>query len=407
MRKSPSPKTDAARRTRSESIDAFRHQAQWFENIAQVIQSFDLPVVQTLSPFNFANVNRIVIAHTTGNFMVSSLLWDEMLADARISNALESRISMASDLWVPQNIEVIPSGSSADAIQVGNWWSANICNVIDNATFSSIIEDRFGMGAAIFQIVYPIDNFWKRGPYLQRWHQNTCWYHVTERNFRTTTLDGGSEIIDPENGKWAVFADNVNAENQFYRCWMRAGVKRLANLWLAKQFALRDWSKYSEVYGNLIKKAMAPVNATEQAKQAWLDSIQKLSTGGVLSTMSDGRGNKMWDMELLAPPTGTSDVMKALADYADTNIDTAILGQSSTTALSGGAYNAIETLYSGMALGKARRDITATNGALGTVVRSITRVIFGSSDLAPAVRVKPESIQYQVTMAESQIGADA
>jgi hypothetical protein len=389
------------RNDRSETIRRARNGGEWYDSVIPIVQSFDLPIVQALTSFNFSHVNKIILAHTAGNFQVSALLWDEMIADSRVCNALESRISMASDLWMQENIEVIPAGNDADEISVANWWKSNICNIIDSSTFSSIGEDRFGLGVSIHQIIYPKDCFWKTGPYLQRWHMSTCWYNQTERNFRTTTLDGGSEQIDPNNGKWAIFADNANSQNQFYRCWVKGGVKRLANLWLAKQFAVRDWCKYSEVYGNLIKKAIAPSNASESGKQAWLNSIQKLSTGGILSCLSDGQGKKLWDMELLAPPTGTSDVMKALADYADTGIDTAILGQSSTTALAGGAYNAVQTLYSGMALGKARRDITATNNSLVPVVNAVTRVIFGDMSLAPRVRVNPKRIQYQVSEQDS------
>jgi hypothetical protein len=365
------------------------------ERIGDAFKSFDYPIPSTMSAFNFEHIGNILQQHTTGQFSVSGRLWDEIRSDDRVGNALESRVSMSLDLWKPETVAVQQRDETPESVYVANWWTKNIFNIVNSASLKRISQDQLGLGFALRQIIYG-DSAFDDGPNLYRWHPSNCWYNVMERNFRATTMDSGQIRINPMGGKWSIFTTNSDEVNNFYECWDEALVKRLARVWMVKQFALRDWSRYSEVYGNLIKKLLMPATASKQDKQSQMQYLKTMSTGGVFPCLTDSKGTKLWDIELLAPPTGTSDVMRMLIGYCNSAIDTAILGQSSTTDLkSGGAnYKAVEVLYSGVALGKARSDISAFNEAMRPFVKSVTRVVFGRADLAPVVSINGDKIQY-------------
>ena len=368
------------------SYDSGRNIGVKYANSSEIIRAFDCPITAS-SSYNYATLQATLSSHGTGSFGDSGRLSDLIIGDDMVSGSLESRYVMLASLFQDKKaIEIEPSPIDYGGKCAG-WWSERLATIVDSSVLEFTIRDSIMMGFSVSQIVW---NGWE--PSLERWHPALTYYNQSQKNFVALTMNAGTEPILPGGGKWVLYSPFDH-----YQSWVHGGVRKLGPVWLIKQFCMRDWSRYSTVYGNLIKVLKHPSKLDTKEKLAVVNSISELQSEGVVVLPQGNGQGRSFDLEILAPPTGSSDVFSSLLDACDKKITTYLLGQDATTNLKGGSYNAVGVAFAGLTLGKARRDLLSINDRfLPQLVKSVSRVLWGSEDFAPKIRIKPDAINYTI-----------
>jgi len=108
----------------------------------------------------------------------------------------------------------------------------------------------------------------------------------------------------------------------------RAGVLRVcAWMYLFKNYSLKDWVAFAEVFGMPLRLGKYDPAATQADKDALVAAIRSLGSdaAGVISK------NTEIDFVESVKSTGTNNLYEALANFCDKQVSKAILGQTATT----------------------------------------------------------------------------
>jgi phage gp29-like protein len=135
----------------------------------------------------------------------------------------------------------------------------------------------------------------------------------------------------------------------------RSGLYRIiAHPWLAKQFALRDFSEFLEIYGIPAKIGKYDANSTRDDQDRLYNALAELNRHAA-GIMPDNM-----NIEFMEAAKGTSDPFKTLIDYSDTVISLAVLGQTlSSTASSTGLGSGVANLQ-----GEVRYELMRSDAKL-------------------------------------------
>ena len=170
---------------------------------------------------------------------------------------------------------------------------------------------------------------------------------------------------------------------------MRGMITYLAPLWLAKQYAVMDWSKFITSWARAIKALTAPNDLSAPQKARLMSDMQNLEQGRDYIYLPNGAM-----LSAITVPSQNGDAVGSFIEAIDKQFSVAILGMDVDA--DGGAYNAVGTVYEGIVLGTVRDDIASVNESfLRPAVRAMTQRLFGSRSLAPRVTVSAKSIQYK------------
>ena len=369
-------------RERAANIANHRNVGEINHLLGEMTRSYD-PSISVALTADMQAIRTIIESHIQGRFSDSGRLIELLYGDMEISAALESRWSSVLDQC--DNVLVTPSKSkSRYSNELASWFESHHSDIFHPRVYNAALSDSTMMGFGVCQIDW---TDWEH-PSISRWHPALTYYNRTEHNFRAITVNNGSEALNPDSNKWVVYSPY-----ELDWCWTHGRVRSLAELWYAKRFALRDWNRYSEKYGNMITLLRLPSFMREDDKQKMLTGIENLGSGRTVPLPKGESPGTTADLELITAPTGTSDVFLKLLDYCNKSISTGILGQNATTDLKGGAYNAVETLYEGVMLGRARADIISLNRYfIRPVVRAISQIFYGTTEFAPEVKIDYSSL---------------
>ncbi|HWL89380.1 MAG TPA: DUF935 family protein [Polyangiaceae bacterium] len=332
----------------------------------------DLPI-STWVDFSVNDVRDALASHVLGNFARSGQLTDACVGDDRVSSVLHTRV--LGMLGLPFEIRPSESAHARRARKVARelesiWW--DIC---PEAQIAELLRSAVMMGFALAEIVWTT----RRGrwfPTLRTWHTQLSYYRIDLRRYVVFTQDGALEI-EPGAGKWILFAPHGA-----YRGWMAGAIRAVAIPWLLRQYAHRDWARYSEVHGLPIRGCKVPATASEQDKENFYRQIAAL---GVETTVQlpqglDGNG---FGVELVEAAAGNWQAFENLISKCDVNIACQILGQNLTTEVQGGSFAAAT------AHGRVRQDYleadaeTVATDLHSQLVRPWAAFNYGDPALAP------------------------
>jgi phage gp29-like protein len=399
----PAPSLKAAQLKLQNDLEQQREQGEIFRAIGQVMRAFDPPVAYG-GAYNFDYLANALESHMVGRFSESGKLCEYILEDDQIAGTLNTRVGNVTALFCDKKaLTIKPSGTSEAHLRAAKFIKEHFHELFSGAVIEEAIRDELFLGFSCWQILYSEN--WT--PRLERWHPSFTYYNIVHRAFVAMTSNQGSTndetIMNNSGGKWFVYSPY-----SLYRCWIRGGIRPLSPLWLKKQYALRDWGRYATAYGNFIKMLKLPTKVDAPTKARVLKQLQNIQSESVIPLIQ-GRGPEAsWDLDIFTPPTGGPDVFSGLVEYVDKKFATYVLGQNVTTDLQAGSRNAVEVLYEGTTLGKARNDITSLQDRfVQPIVKQIIRLLFGSEKLAPIVEVSAESIKYQTGSSEQDSRIEA
>jgi phage gp29-like protein len=335
----------------------------------------DLPIVTIATKWSVDQVRGALAANLIGNFYAPAMLCDEILGDDRVQATMGSRVAGLlgrETIFEPAN----DSRAAKESMRA----------------FEECWPDLGGYGCQGWMQAYGVMMGWSSAqivwdttgpvwrPSLRPWHPIYTYYHWTLRRYIALSQDG-QIAIEPGNGKWVLHAPWGD-----YRAWVFGALRAVAQPWLGRHYAYRDWMRYSEKHGLPIMKASAPASADPVQRSAFEAALLNMAseTTVLLNKGLEGQGSD-YDLDLLEATDTAWESFPGLIDRSDMSIVLAILFQNLSTEVKGGSFNATTAHMDIRQQGIERDDIAWT-----TTARQITRPFaffnFGDPDLAPKVR---------------------
>jgi len=283
----------------------------------------DIPVVD-IQQWNVSTIRSAISAHVNGQFGNAALLTDAMLADDRIQGATNGRIkgSTKSEIILnPSERSKNPTLAKQIAQEIEDYWT----EMFPESIIEEIMRWAIFGGFCLLELVWEYRNE-RYIPRLKPWHLLYIYYNVATRKYVAFTVEGVIEV-EPNDPKWALYTPYGS-----YRGWMRGAVRSVSIPWLVRQFALRDWARYSEVHGLPQKKAKVPAQAPAEDKRRFFNAVKRLgSESAFLLPVPMGGVGGEWDVDLLEAKDDSWKGFDGLIERCDKSITLTIRGTNLTT----------------------------------------------------------------------------
>lgn len=296
-----------------------------------VTEYVDLPV-NTVPDWSLATIKSAVNAHAVGMFTSSSLLFETMQSDDRMQAALNGRVKAVTKCQVSMTPAVAGKGGKAKRIakEIEALWP----DIFPEQLIEQLLVWTIGIGFCLCEVIWESkSDLWV--PRLKVWHPAFIYYDTSVRQYVVLTQDGPVYVME-NDPKWFVYAPYGA-----YRGWLRATVRSCSIPWIVRQFALRDWARYSEVHGLPQKKVKYPAASSGPEKSAFFAAIQRLGAESAFALpQREGVGSSQWDVELLEARDRSWEGFQGLIAQCDANITLAIRGTNLTSQVKGGSFAA-------------------------------------------------------------------
>jgi phage gp29-like protein len=150
---------------------------------------------------------------------------------------------------------------------------------------------------------------------------------------------------------------------------IRGGLARAAGwAYLFKNYVLKDWVTFTEVFGQPLRVGKYHPGASEQDKQALLNAVSRIGTDAA-AIMPESMVIEFTE----ARQEGSSELYQSFCEYLDAQVSKAVLGQTLTTEMpSSGGSRAAAQVHEGV-----RRDILNADARrlAATLARDLVRPI--------------------------------
>lgn len=267
-----------------------------------------------------------------------ALLVDQMLKDDRVSGDLSTLVNgiLSSPIHIEAANEKRKARLIADALDT------DFRHMFPPDQLGELIKWGLMTGIGVGELVWDAasDGALRPGewrPRIKVWHsQFVYWQWSTYRYNLITAHEGTIELPRTDrdmqsDGKWIVFTPFGYAHG--YR---RALLRQLAVPWMMRQWAYRDWARYSEVHGLPIRKAFTPTQAELRKRERFIQSVANIGSETAIECPTNADGQK-FDLQLEEAQGNSVDAFDKLIDRCEKSISIAILGQDSSNRAQGGS----------------------------------------------------------------------
>ena len=337
----------------------------------------DVPIVTIQHGWSVEGVRGALYQNMWGYFYESGQLVDAMMGDPRVQATLGSRIGGL----FGRELIVEPANDSAAAKEVCDAWAstaADICGgwaLTETAAYS--IFQGFGHGQIVWDTSRTI---WRPEP--RPWHPMFEWFDWNTRKYIAISQDGNKPII-PGDGKWYGHLPFGS-----YRAWVRGAVSAVAQPWIIRNFAIRDWAGFSEIHGFPQRIGEVPAAADPAQRAAYEASLSAMGSNTAMIIPMGVDGEAIGYGYRLVEATATAwESFPGLRDGCDLDIILAIKFQNLTTEItSGGSYAAAKEHGKGDVAQVAADNRAWMRTLKHDFARPFAYLNFGDADLAPTTR---------------------
>lgn len=291
-------------------------------------------MIRELPAYSFSDFDRLYQVKAAirelenGQLRTSALVVDAMTRDDRLEGILLQRTKALSSLPLNFTDGVNPKAAAA-AKEV----TANFKSWASAASLTEMLKWGVMLGVSFGQVLWEVVDGLLT-PKLKVWHPMHAYWRWDTRSW-WMVAEGGVIEVKPGDGQWLVFTPYGEE-----RAWMMGGVRSLYVPWLLRQWALRDWGRWSEVYGSPIRKVSTPIAAEESDKQRFLREVAQLGASSTIRLPTAADPTQKFDVELVeAASTGYDGFDKLLAK-CESSMAITVLGQNLSTEVTGGSYAA-------------------------------------------------------------------
>lgn len=344
-----------------------------------VVINREIPNVTIQSGWDIADVRAACVDLVSGRFDRPAQLHDALAGDSRVQSALKQRsgalLGKPVRFKLPQRYR-----KDSQAKKCLRAWERHWPQMGAEPALLDLLETSHGLGFSTAQCLWDTSReIWK--PHLLTFNSRYTYYHWLYRVHVAVTQDGQSPITGGDGG-WVLHAPYGS-----YRGWMRGSLRAVAQWWLARQYALRDWARYCEKHGFPLLIADTPFGADPndiaslQADLGTLGQESILQVPGSVDVQKYGR----YDLRYLEPKDASWQAFKALIEQCNDEITLALLGQNLTTQVKEGSLAAAR-VHADVRQAIVEADARALARTLYLqVARPFAAINFGNPDLAPLV----------------------
>ncbi|WP_316191267.1 MULTISPECIES: DUF935 domain-containing protein [unclassified Bradyrhizobium] len=350
-----------------------------------------------LNPIRLANILRSADAGDPLRFFELAELIEER--DLHYAGVLGTRKRSVSQL----DIQVDAADDSAEAKAHADWIEAGLKrDTLQEELFDML--DAIGKGISFAEIVWDTsEGDWnvKGLPW-----RDPRWFRF-DRNDGTTPLliggydaDGVGAINYPSTPAGelplAPFKFVVTAIKAKSGLPVRAGVARLiAWAWMFKAFTQRDWSIFTQTFGQPVRVGKYPAGATDSDKDTLFNAVANIA-GDCAAIVPESMLIEFIESKNVGQG---ADLYEKRCDWLDRQMSKAVLGQTATTdAIAGG--HAVGQEHRQVQEDIERSDAKAMSAVLNRdLVRPWIDLQFGRQRLYPRLRIgRPEDKDVQLTV---------
>lgn len=347
----------------------------------------EIPNVIVQQGWQVSDVRSTLIDLVTGIFDRPAQLLDAIAGDSRVQSAMRSRSGGL--LGRPLRFKPAKHPDEGAAKKCCEAWEDHWPAMHAEPAMLDLLETAHPLGFAYAQVLWDTTSSKKRWfPYLQSFNARYSWYHWVYRVHVAVTLDGNFPIT-PGDGHWVLHAPYGS-----YRGWMRGAMRALAQWWLARNYALRDWARYCERHGFPILLADTPFGADANDIASYQSQLGGIGQESVLQLPGSVDKTKYgeYDLRYLEPADENWQAFKALIDQCNAEITMALMGQNLTGEVKEGSFAAAR-VHADVRQDILEADARALAKTLYVqVARPFAALNFNDPDLAPQIQwdVRPQ-----------------
>jgi phage gp29-like protein len=254
--------------------------------------------------------------------------------------------------------------------------------------------DAIGKGFALTEMLWQVEGGQARVAELKWVPQKRVTF---VEDLKPRLLSSATDWEGAELPPWKVIYHRYKARSGHDT---RAGVLRVVGyLYLLKNFALKDWAAFNEVFGMPLRLGKYDQAASPADREALMQAIRNLGAdaAGIIS-----KSTEIEFVEVAARQAGNAIPFKVLADFCNREMSKAVLGQTLSSDTSGGTG----TYAAARVHQQVRRDLVEADAqALGQTLREqllkpLVGFNFGWDKPAPWFRFRYEEEEDLKTLAE-------
>lgn len=281
------------------------------------------PASRTLATWSPPRVRAALRQMADGDFAEGARLADAVMGDDRVQAVLGTRVNGL--LSLPVTFE--PARDTARDRKAAKRLEGEFRNIAPRQALSELYMWALMVGAAPAQVLWSMTRDNAR-PTIDPWSPERLRYDPAERQYVIRTSEG-ERPLELGTAHWMLVTPFGR-----HRSHNRALVRALAIPWLAKVYAIGDWSTYSEVHGAPVRAGIAPAGANDDEKRRFRADLANLASDASI-VLPEG-----WDLKLIEAGGKHPDSFEQLIAWADRAITIAVLGQNLTTDVQGGSLAA-------------------------------------------------------------------
>lgn len=290
--------------------------------VAQIIDKYSDYPSNGLTPERLAKIFREADA---GDVLRQAELFEEMEEkDPHLFSQLQTRKNAVTGL----DYEIIPfDPDDPRDKEIAEFVESQIGGIESLEDVMLDLLDAIGKGFAVSEIMWGYDDGHVVVRDIRSRHQKRFFWD-TDDTFKVRTKDAPEGIRLPAN-KFIYHRYKARSGHT-----ARGGVLRVcAWMYLFKNYTLKDWVAFCEVYGMPMRLGKYPQGASEEEKKALMQALIQLGADAA-GIIPEGAGIDFKDTE----KSGSIDLYERLARFCDEQVSKAILGQTLTSDSGGGSY---------------------------------------------------------------------
>lgn len=342
--------------------------------VAQVTDKYSEYPSNGLTPIRLAEIFKEADA---GDILRQAELFEEMEEkDPHLFSQLQTRKNAVTGL----DFEIIPFDPDDERDkEIAEFIEAQINGIEGLEDIMLDLMDAVGKGFAVSEIMWHYDAGRVVVGDIRSRHQKRFFWD-TEDKFKVRT-DEVPEGMELPGNKFILHRYKARSGHP-----SRAGVLRVvAWMYLFKNYTLKDWVAFCEVYGMPLRLGKYQPGASEDDKRALMQALAQIGADAA-GIFPDGTTIEFINTE----KASSTDLYERLARYCDEQISKAILGQTLTSDSGGGSYAQSKTHND------VRHDLTIADckALAATLRRDLIRPLvlfnFGDDTRIPYIRFDAE-----------------
>ena len=290
--------------------------------VAQVTDKFSEYPSNGLTPVKLAEIFKEADA---GDILRQAELFEEMEEkDPHLFSQLQTRKNAVTGL----DFEIIPFDTDDERDkEIAEFVEAQINGIEGLEDIMLDLLDAVGKGFAVSEIMWSYDGGHVVVGDIRSRHQKRFFWD-TEDAFKVRT-DEVPEGMELPGNKFILHRYKARSGHP-----SRAGVLRVcAWMYLFKNYTLKDWVAFCEVYGMPLRLGKYQPGASDDDKRALMQALAQIGSDAA-GIIPDGTTIEFVNTE----KASSTDLYERLARYCDEQISKAILGQTLTSDSGGGSY---------------------------------------------------------------------